>query len=82
MRFLEFSPLFMALPPGRFSTRSAQSRDEILRAMAGSSLMFRRQVYAAVKQAVLFTAYGHPSTWDLIGYDGPGAIFDKHRRRR
>lgn len=82
VRFLEFSPLVMALPPGRFSTRPAEGRDAILHAMANSSLMIRRQVFAAVKQAVLVTSYGDPATWDLISYDGPGAIFDNRRRRR
>ena len=73
--FLEFSPLLLSLPPGRFSTRSADARDDVLRGMANSSLTIRRQVYAAVKQAVLFTAYSHTSAWTLVGYDGPGAVF-------
>ncbi len=75
LNFLEFSPLLLSLPPGRFSTRTAEGRDEVLRGMADSSLTIRRQVYAAVKQAVLFTAYSHTSSWTLVGYDGPGAVF-------
>lgn len=82
LNFLEFSPLLLSLPPGRFSTRTAAGRDEVLRGMANSSLTIRRQVYAAVKQAVLFTAYSDTSSWALVGYDGPGAVFRGRGRRR
>jgi len=57
VRFLEFSPLLFSFPPGRFSTRSAEARDQILRDMTTSTLVIRRQVYGAVKQSLLFTAY-------------------------
>ena len=76
VRFLEFSPILFSLPPGRFSTRSASDRDEFLEAMAGSRIMIRRQVFGAVKQSVLFSAYAHSAAWAEVGYDGPGAIFD------
>ena len=82
LNFLEFSPLLLSLPPGRFSTRTAEGRDEVLRGMTDSSLTIRRQVFAAVKQAVLFTAYSNTQSWTLVGYDGPGAVFQGRGGRR
>ncbi len=75
LRFLEFSPLFLHLPPTRFSTGSPAMRDRILGAMATSRIRLRRLVYSAIKQAVLFTAYGDPSAWAAVGYEGPGPVF-------
>jgi hypothetical protein len=75
LRFLEFSPLFLHLPPGRFSTRPAAARDQILEAMAGSRIRIRRQVYAAIKLAILFEAYADEANWAAVGYDGPGPAF-------
>ncbi|MDP3938493.1 MAG: twin-arginine translocation signal domain-containing protein [Deltaproteobacteria bacterium] len=77
VRFLEFSPLLFSFPPGRFSTRSAEARDQILRDMAASALLIRRQVYAGIKQSILFTAYSQPATWAPLGYEGPGAVFER-----
>jgi hypothetical protein len=75
LRFLEFTPLFLHFPPARFSTSSPATRDRILEAMATSRIRLRRQVYTAIKQAVLFTAYGDPTAWAAVGYDGPGPAF-------
>lgn len=54
-----------------WSALDAEGRARALVDWERSPLGFRRQVFQALRQLLLFAAHTDPSTWPMVGYPGP-----------
>jgi hypothetical protein len=73
----------LALPPGRVALASLSSPWEsasvsdvqaALRTMRASSLLLRRQAFAALRDLTRGAYYADAATWSLMRYPGPRAV--------
>ncbi|MFX0592253.1 GMC family oxidoreductase N-terminal domain-containing protein [Melissospora conviva] len=69
--------LLLSGSPRRFSQQSQERREQMLLALAGSSITSKRALFQALKGAATLSYYmtpgptGHSPLWDAIGYPGP-----------
>lgn len=74
LRFVGFVEQLAPLGSGfarRFTRLSSAEKDEVLGALAESSVGDLRAGFDAVKSLVMMGYYRDPRTWRVIGYEGP-----------
>ena len=72
VRILEYLPLIYG-KLRRFSGLSLSDRQDVLRQAFQSRFEIPRVVTSSLRLMVLLFYYGHPSSWQAIGYEGPFA---------
>ena len=70
VKVVEVMPLF-ELKFKRFSAMSPGEREEYFNSWAQSRLSLKRKIFIAMKSAIGFAYFSHPSVWKYIGYEGP-----------